>query len=287
MPDIKWIKLSTTIFDDEKIRLIEAMPDADALLIIWVKLLCQAGRVNADGYIFLSRDIPFSDENLATLFQKPLNTIRFALQMFQQLQMISIDENGVIYLPNWAKHQNIEGLEKIREQARLRQQKYRAKLLLTMGDETSQLLLTRGEETSRDRNVTVTQQNKIKNKNIYIYKKKEKKEYGVFSNVLLTEDEYQKLVARFSEVGTLKRIEELSEGVASKGYKYKSHYAAILSWHRKDEKEAKKNEAYRGNPKRAGTKLPDRHTGYTEPPYDPKLEAFAEAERRDSQESEC
>src|SRR3990172_2073494 len=105
MPDIKWIKLTTDIFDDEKIRLIEAMPDADTLLIIWIKLLCQAGKVNADGYIFLSRDIPFSDDNLATLFGRPVNTIRLALATFQRLLMISIDESGVIFLPKWSKYQ--------------------------------------------------------------------------------------------------------------------------------------------------------------------------------------
>ncbi len=42
MPDVKWIKLTTFMFDDEKIKLIESMPDADAVLVIWIKLLIQA-----------------------------------------------------------------------------------------------------------------------------------------------------------------------------------------------------------------------------------------------------
>lgn len=156
MPDIRWIKLTTDIFDDEKIRLIEALPESDTILVVWVKLLCQAGKVNADGYIFLSRDIPFSEENLATLFGRPLNTIRLALSTFQRLQMITIDEKGVIFLPNWSKHQNLEALEHIREQARLRQQKHRAQISVT----TSHALVTKP---SRD--VTQEKENKKENKN--------------------------------------------------------------------------------------------------------------------------
>ncbi len=54
MPDLEFIKLKTYMFDDEKIRIIESMPDADSLLIIWVKLLCQAGKTYAGGYICLN-----------------------------------------------------------------------------------------------------------------------------------------------------------------------------------------------------------------------------------------
>lgn len=148
MSEIWWIKITTDMFDNEKIRLIEAMPDADTLLIIWVKLLCQAGKVNANGYVFLSRDIPFSAENLATLFGRPINTIRLALDTFQRLNMLTVDENGVIFLPNWSKYQNVEGMELAREKAKLRQQKHREAL--------KQLPLGNSNVTSRDSNVTVT-----------------------------------------------------------------------------------------------------------------------------------
>ena len=64
--------------------------------------------------------------------------------------------------------------------------------------------------------------------------------YGEFNNVNLTDEQYQKLVDRFGATGTTERIEKLSEGIASKGYKYKSHYATILSWARKDGQTEKK-----------------------------------------------
>lgn len=125
MSNVKWIKLSTSMFDDEKIKLIEQMPDADTILVIWIKLLSQAGKTNSSGYIFLNENIPYTDEMLATIFNRPLSTIRLALKTFEQLGMIGIDDNSFISISNWEKHQNIEGLERIREQTRKRVAKHR------------------------------------------------------------------------------------------------------------------------------------------------------------------
>lgn len=128
MSEIKWIKITTDMFDDEKIKLIEAMPEADMILIIWIKLLTLAGKKNVNGYIFLTENIPYTDEMLATIFNRPVNTIRLALDVFKKFNMIEYDGNNNLKITNWGKHQNIEGLEKIREQNRLRVQKYRERI---------------------------------------------------------------------------------------------------------------------------------------------------------------
>ena len=60
-----------------------------------------------------------------------------------------------------------------------------------------------------------------------------KRLYGECQNVKLTEDEYNKLVDK-NYTGL---IDELSLYIASKGDKYKSHYATILQWAKKREKE--------------------------------------------------
>lgn len=127
LSEVKWIKLSTTMFEDEKIRLIESMPGADSILIIWIKLLAQAGKTNASGYIYLNEQIPYTDEMLATIFNRPLNTVKLALQTFNNFGMIEITENDFIGISNWEKHQNVDGLEKIREQTRERVRRHREK----------------------------------------------------------------------------------------------------------------------------------------------------------------
>lgn len=127
---VKWIKLSVGMFDDEKIKLIEQMPDADTILIIWVKLLAQAGRTNASGYIYLSENIPYTDEMLAAIFNRPIGTVRMALKVFMQFGMIEIDEENFINISNWEKHQNVESLDRIREQTRQRVARYRERKML-------------------------------------------------------------------------------------------------------------------------------------------------------------
>lgn len=59
-----------------------------------------------------------------------------------------------------------------------------------------------------------------------------KHKYGEYKNVLLTDNELTKLKERFTD--WQERIENLSIGIASKGYKYKSHYATILNWARRE-----------------------------------------------------
>lgn len=118
-----WVKLHTGIFDDEKIRLIEAMPDADSLIVIWIKLLVQAGKCNSDGHVTVIDSKPITDEMLAVIFNRPVNTIRLALQTFRDFGMI--DDTHGLTISNWAKHQNIEGMERVRELARVRKQRQR------------------------------------------------------------------------------------------------------------------------------------------------------------------
>jgi predicted phage replisome organizer len=115
--EVKWIKIVTDIFDDEKILLIESMPEADAIIVIWFKLLCLAGKNNNKGVFTLNDRIAYNDEMLATIFRRPLNTIRLALKTFEQYGMVEIVE-GIITIPNWSKHQTLDQIENRREYQR-------------------------------------------------------------------------------------------------------------------------------------------------------------------------
>lgn len=127
LAEVKWIKITTNMFDDEKIKLIDAMPERDTVHYIWIRLLVQAGKTNANGYIFLNDNVPYTEEMLSTIFNRPLNSLRFALKVLRDFGMIQIQEDKLIKITNWSKHQNIEGMEKVRQQTRQRVAKHRAK----------------------------------------------------------------------------------------------------------------------------------------------------------------
>lgn len=126
MADVKWIKIVTDIFDDEKMILIESLPDADSIMVCWFKLLCLAGKQNNSGVLMLNDRIAYTEEMLATVFRRPLQTVRLALQTFEQFGMVEII-NGAITIPNWEKHQNVDKLMELREYNRLAQQRSREK----------------------------------------------------------------------------------------------------------------------------------------------------------------
>ena len=124
--EIKWIKLSTGILDDEKIIAIEDLPDGPSLCWMWIKLLALAGRQNNDGRISLTEEIPYTDTQLAKRFRMPIATVQLGLRIFQQYSMIEIIDD-FIYTSNWAKYQSLDGMEKVKEQTRERVQRYRDK----------------------------------------------------------------------------------------------------------------------------------------------------------------
>jgi len=125
--EIKWIKITSYMFEDEKIRLIDAMENGVMVIYVWLRLLVQAGKINANGYIYLTKNIPYTEEMLSTLFCKSLESIKFALKTLCDFQMIEIDSNNIIKILNWDKHQNIEGMERVRAQNRKRAENHREK----------------------------------------------------------------------------------------------------------------------------------------------------------------
>jgi len=126
MADVKWIKIVTDIFDDEKILLIESIPEADAIIVIWFKLLTLAGKINNGGVLMFNEKLPYTDEMLATIFRRPVNTVRLAIKTFEQFGMVETI-NNTITIPNWSKHQTLDQLEERKEYMKNYMREYREK----------------------------------------------------------------------------------------------------------------------------------------------------------------
>lgn len=152
MSNVQWIKLVVDIFNDEKILLIESMPDADSLIVIWFKILCMAGKINNGGVMVLNDKFAYTDEMLATIFRRPVNTVRLALNTFENLGMILII-NDTITIPNWSKHQSLEQLKNRKEYMKTYMRKYREE----------QAILASGEEVILD-DVNKSVNKKVKSK---------------------------------------------------------------------------------------------------------------------------
>lgn len=161
MAEVKWIKIVTDIFDDEKMLLIDGLPEHDAIIVIWFKLLCLAGKQNNGGVFMISDKIAFTDEMLATIFHRPLNTVRLALNVFEKYRMIEIVDD-TITIPNWSKHQSLDSYERKKENDRLRQAKKRELQRALIAEKSVDCRVT-SRDMSRD--VTHIESEKDKSKN--------------------------------------------------------------------------------------------------------------------------
>jgi len=119
MADVKWVKITTDMFDNRKIKHLRKLPDGNNIVLIWVMLLTMAGRCNAGGMIFLTENIPYTPKMLADELGFEENTVKLALQALEQFNMVVTDQ-GYFSIAGWNEYQNIEGMEKIREQNRKR-----------------------------------------------------------------------------------------------------------------------------------------------------------------------
>lgn len=233
MADVKWIKIAVDMFDNRKIKQIGSMPEGDSLLLMWVQLLCLAGNVNNGGFIYLTKEIPYTDEMLATQFNKPISTVRLALKTFEQFGMIEII-NNMVFLSSWEKYQSTDRLTAIREKDRERKRRKReAEKLLPQNS-------TEFPRTSMDvPRIDIEGDIDIdKDKNKSISKKSPRHKHGEYQNVLLSDDDLEKLKAEFPADWD-QRIQRLSEYMASSGKSYKNHLATIRNWARRDKPAAK------------------------------------------------
>ena len=124
--EIKWIKMSTDLFNNRKIKQIERMQDGDAIIVIWLKLLVLAAEINDGGDVYFLKSVPFSEESLAVEFGRSVEIIALALRTFEAYGMIEIKDHAITII-NWEKYQSVDKMEELREYNRLAQQRSREK----------------------------------------------------------------------------------------------------------------------------------------------------------------
>ena len=240
MAEVKWIKIVTDVFDDEKTLMIETLPEADSLIVIWFKLLCLAGKQNNSG-VFLMGRMPYTDEMFATVFRRPINTVRLALRTFEDFGMIEII-NDTVTIPNWDKHQSLDAYEKKKERDRLYQAERRAtqKRIAEKSSDTSSDIASkiRRDKKRQDKNrtdvdveespdtATATEENQLKliggelGKNV----------------VYLTDRQFDDLLKRLGFDAFNRYVDRLATFIIENDAHVKNHYETILKWYEEDTK---------------------------------------------------
>ena len=245
MPEVKWVKLTTDMFDNRKIKHLRKLPDGNNIVLIWVMLLTMAGRCNANGMIFLTENIPYTPKMLADELDFEESTVTLALQALEKFDMI-VTDGEFFSIAGWEEYQNIEGMDKIREQNRLRQKKYYdRKKALKEPNAKPNVSITQPNDTEEEKEI-----DKEKESHSFVHSAHEDDPWDSFDEesklkyihgtlgegiVLMSTEQFNDLLDKLSLDELHKYFEVIKECERNgKRYKKKSHYQAILDMARKD-----------------------------------------------------
>ena len=135
MAEVKWVKLTTDMFDNRKVKHLRRLPEGNNIVLIWVMLLTMAGRCNSGGMIFLTENIPYTPKMLADELDFEENTVILALNALEQLDMI-VTDNGFFTIAGWEEYQNADKLAEIRAKDRERKRLKRAQAKVLLAEST-------------------------------------------------------------------------------------------------------------------------------------------------------
>lgn len=128
--NVKWFKIRVGMFDGDSFKKIKrakigGISYRDKLTAIWFELLDLAAKGNNNGFLLDGNEVPFhSYEEIATMLDREDKEIELCMKFFIAEKMIEIIDD-MYCLSNWIKYQSVEGLDKIREQTRIRVAKCR------------------------------------------------------------------------------------------------------------------------------------------------------------------
>lgn len=216
-----YMRLKEGFFDDNSMKVLEGLPDGYLYSNVLLKMYLAS--LKTEGRLMLNDFIPYNAEMIASITRHQVGTVDRALKIFQQLGLIEVLDNGAIYMLNI---QNFIGKGST-EADRIR--KYQRRIAA----EKSEGVEIYGKSTP-ELEIEIEKELELE---LELKKEREKEstrhKHGEYKNVLLTDEEYQKLQDEYPNTDEM--IENLSHYLKSTGKSYKSHYATIRNWQRREQ----------------------------------------------------
>ena len=227
-----WLKLKRDFFKKHKMVILEAMPNGKEYSLFYLKLMLES--LDHEGRLRFNDQIPYDENMLAAVTNTNIDVVRSAIRVLQQLELLEILDDQTIYMTEVSRL--IGSAVDSPEANRVR--KFRESKTLALQNVTQSV--TKCNESIEYKSIdkkenSISKEDRVKEKDqstsdftpAQEEKKTVKHKFGKFENVLLTDEEHQKLLAL--EEGQ-EAIDFMSEYRAYKGYKAKSDYLAIKKW---------------------------------------------------------
>ena len=242
MGEVQWIKIYIDMFDKRKIKKVRRLPAGNDLLLIWIMLLAMAGKCNAGGHIFITENVPFTEEDLADELDFEVNTIRLALKAFEELNMITTTPEGFINILGWEEYQNIDKLAEIRAKDRERKRLKKEQAKAALPESLNSTEIPRKFHGASDGIPPIEEEgekDKEKESHSFIPREGAKRTMlgGTLGKgvVMLSDEQVEDLLDKLSIEEFNKYVEIVAEcELNGKPYRKKTHYQAILDMANKD-----------------------------------------------------
>lgn len=227
-----WLRLKRDFFKRHDITLVETMENGKDYVLFYLKLLCES--IDHNGNLRFSETIPYNEKMLSVITNTNIDIVKSAIQVFQELNMIEVLDDGTLFM------QEITTMIGSETKWAEKKREYRKAIkgqcphdVLTMSDKRKSIEKEKETEIEKEKE-----------------KKLKKKVYGKFSNVKLTDDEYNRLCNDYGQEQTERAIDFLDAYIKEKGYKTKDHNLTLRRWVFNAINENKPNEVDKNKPNR-------------------------------------
>lgn len=221
-----WLKLHDDFFDSKRIKKLRKMAGGDTYTIIYLKMQLLA--MKTDGVLKWTGLEPNVADELALDIDESPDDVRVTLAYLLSCGLAETSDDVNYFFPYSISNTGSENASA----KRVRDYRDRQKALHCNADVT---LVKRLCNAEIEKEKEIETRDRDKSKSI----KTTRHKYGSYNNVLLTDEDMDKLKDEFPHDWE-QRIDRLSEYIASTGKSYENHLATIRSWARKDRQEAPK-----------------------------------------------
>lgn len=217
-----WLKLKRDFFKRHDIRIIEEMPNGKDYILFYLKLLLES--IDHEGKLRFSDAIPYNEQMLSVVTNTNVDIVRSAMKIFIDLNMMDIFDDQTIYM---AEVDKLIGSETEWAKKKRLQRSKEDNVPKLSSKCPTEIDIEKEKETEKEKEIEFIPASPTPSP------KPTRHKYGMYKNVLLSDEDYQKLQEEFPHDYT-DRIDRLSEYIESTGKKYKNHLAVIRAWARKE-----------------------------------------------------
>jgi predicted phage replisome organizer len=226
-----WLKLKRDFFKRHDIRIVESMPNGKDYILFYLKLLLES--IDHEGTLRFSETIPYNEQMLSVVTNTNIDTVRSAMKLFIDLNMMTVFDDQTIYMTEvdkligseteWAKKKREQRLKK----DNVPQLSSKCPTEIDKEKEIYKDIDTEVDVEESDDTATAT----TENEQLKLIGGKLGK--GV---VYLTDHQFDELLGRLGFDAFNRYVERLADFIIEKNAHVKNHYDTILKWYEEDTK---------------------------------------------------